>query len=706
MGRKTTVFFSMPLLSEAMLESGTDVLYGGAEVQMSLLIAQLRQNPDIRIILLDDRLPEIPGIECRSLSLVKHGVPGVSRLINARRKREYFAREDDGPGILLLTLAPSHKLMEMARECGIKTVFRINGDSILEDSVINKQPAVRAIQEMFAQFDLVVVQSEYQQELLESRFGIVAAPIVRNSVRDSGPGTPPMREYVLWVGRPAPLKRPWLFVQLARRFPAEQFLMVMPSSTNEALFEVIEAKSQKLSNLTLIAGLPHSEMPDVYRHAKAFVSTSMTEGVPSVFAEAAITGTPIVSLSVNPSSILSSGDIGFCAHDDFDRLSNKLEELLSDDGLRLRMSQAAREFALKEWDGFASLCSYMDAFETVLRFEQRAVNVDRRTWLINNRFARTFLRPPFRVARSIVAAARSIGVAVAGFMTRTVIRARSLVGNVGKVHMVLPSKNGRLKSLFLPVGYLYRRCPVYCAPGNIPGASVAGQPEVYAAVDRAAATIGSSTVIDLGCGKGRMVARLADHYEIFGVDYGPNIEFCRSNYGVGTWVESDFEHCNTFALPERVVKGSVVVCADVIEHLIDPIGLIRLIRDMLDTASIAIISTPDRILTRGVDHKGPPQNKMHVREWAIEEFRCLLESQGLHVDFADHTRASTNDSSETVIFCLCTSASLSQGQRSSVEAVCREVIHSWNSARPDEMQQERSAVIPNIIRDLVSSDSC
>jgi hypothetical protein len=81
-------------------------------------------------------------------------------------------------------------------------------------------------------------------------------------------------------------------------------------------------------------------------------------------------------------------------------------------------------------------------------------------------------------------------------------------------------------------------------------------------------------------------------------------------------------------LDAEKVKKAVIVCADVIEHLVNPLPLLHTIKNWLVDAPVAIISTPDRVLNRGVHHLGPPDNPKHVREWEVDEFRCFLEATG------------------------------------------------------------------------------
>ena len=114
----------------------------------------------------------------------------------------------------------------------------------------------------------------------------------------------------------------------------------------------------------------------------------------------------------------------------------------------------------------------------------------------------------------------------------------------------------------------------------------------------------------------------------------------------GEWLAIDLETTETLPVP----AGSVVVCSDVIEHLIHPERLVRLLGSCLDDAALVVISTPDRIRTRGGRHFGPSPNRGHVQEWSLRELVAFLTAEGLNVRHADHTRS--NDHQDALATCL------------------------------------------------------
>ena len=191
----------------------------------------------------------------------------------------------------------------------------------------------------------------------------------------------------------------------------------------------------------------------------------------------------------------------------------------------------------------------------------------------------------------------------------------------------------RPENYYIKDGYVPREFPEYCwkSPGDGTTQApqedgITWQPEVYPFAAENAERLGCKTIIDLGCGNATKLARLYRQHPdwtFVGVDYGPNLEWCRHNHGFGIWREADLEREASLCLEDGLIRDSIVVCADVIEHLMNPNPLLGMIHGMLIQGSKAVVlSTPERDLTYGIGHFGPSPNLCHVREWNVEEFRA------------------------------------------------------------------------------------
>ncbi|WP_441247336.1 class I SAM-dependent methyltransferase [Kitasatospora sp. McL0602] len=190
-------------------------------------------------------------------------------------------------------------------------------------------------------------------------------------------------------------------------------------------------------------------------------------------------------------------------------------------------------------------------------------------------------------------------------------------------------------------GYRHRTTVEYFA--DTTDDDVTWQPDVYPYVATLAEHSGFDTLIDLGCGRAGKLAALAAErpdWTYIGVDFGDNLAWSRDNHAFGQWIDADLEKTELLPLAPDLLRRSVVVCSDVIEHLLDPLPLLALTRNLLsDGCSVAVLSTPAREFRSGYDAPGPPRNPSHVREWASDEFQALLRACGFEIHYAGVTRS-------------------------------------------------------------------
>ena len=124
------------------------------------------------------------------------------------------------------------------------------------------------------------------------------------------------------------------------------------------------------------------------------------------------------------------------------------------------------------------------------------------------------------------------------------------------------------------------------------------------------------------------------------MDSGENLHWCRANHHFGEWIEANLATTRDLPLSPAVIKRSLVVCSDVVEHVLDPRPLLALVRGLLAAGSPgAVFSTPAREFRSGYETPGPPRNPSHVREWAGDDFQALLRACGFEIHYAGLTRS-------------------------------------------------------------------
>ena len=222
---------------------------------------------------------------------------------------------------------------------GKKVIFRLGSDKDADLEFWKGKGKLYSLYKFgLTHCDKVYVQSKNQRDMLKNGCGIEGT-IVKNVFDISEEGFF-NKEYILWVSRCEPLKRPELFVELARRLPNEKFLIIMPhankadSKLDERITEIIkEVKkaSGELDNLKYIPSVPFSQIQSYYNRAKLFVNTSEYEGFPNSFIQACIGKTGILSLRVNPDDFITRYNAGLCCNDDFEKAVEFIKGLTKKD---------------------------------------------------------------------------------------------------------------------------------------------------------------------------------------------------------------------------------------------------------------------------------------------------------------------------------------------------------------------------------------
>jgi glycosyltransferase involved in cell wall biosynthesis len=121
------------------------------------------------------------------------------------------------------------------------------------------------------------------------------------------------RDYVAWVGVLRQHKRPDRLVEIARQAPDIRFVVCGGPTTFRAppgYGEQIAAALRALPNVDYLGHVAPDKTLRVIAEASLLLSTSDEEGFPSVFLEAWASGTPVVSLEIDPDQIVRRAELG------------------------------------------------------------------------------------------------------------------------------------------------------------------------------------------------------------------------------------------------------------------------------------------------------------------------------------------------------------------------------------------------------------
>ncbi len=172
----------------------------------------------------------------------------------------------------------------------------------------------------------IIVQSKTQQILLQENFNI-NGEIIRNGLPCIS-HTLNSKEIVLWVGTIKEIKRPQFYIELAKRIPDQEFVMIGGGYDSEPQFyDHIVSGVRNVPNLNFKGFLPFAEVEKYFVHTKLFVNTAKDEGFPNTFLQAWRRGIPVASF-VDPDNLIKDHQLGIVVKD-IDEMAQKVNGFLA-----------------------------------------------------------------------------------------------------------------------------------------------------------------------------------------------------------------------------------------------------------------------------------------------------------------------------------------------------------------------------------------
>ena len=198
--------------------------------------------------------------------------------------------------------------------------------------------------------EIIIAQAEYQATALLDNYGLNATAVIPNFHPIADLVASSKRGFqILWVANLKPAKKPELFVELAKRFASKanvQFVMV--GAVQDSTYEYLLDQRGLPENLTYLGSRSIEEVNRLFAGADVFINTSDSdgEGFPNTFIQAWLREVPVVSLELDPDSVMTTHGIGMHCNGDIQFVQDALARLLGDDALRKEMGKKARDYAV------------------------------------------------------------------------------------------------------------------------------------------------------------------------------------------------------------------------------------------------------------------------------------------------------------------------------------------------------------------------
>ena len=335
-------FNSWPLFKEKSVG-----YFGGAEVQISLIVKELIKDKNFQVSLIVSDYGQKSVIKKNNLAIYKcltnplhYSLVILHLLYNlVKIKADVYVERTMNIKVGLVALFSKVFRKKFVYMVAHEWDCQLDLGGYLKN--ISKLMFIWGVK----QADLVVAQNEIQQKKLINNFSIKAelmlsvmkVPLVKKKLK---------RDSILWVGRADEWKRPLSFINLAKQFPNQQFVMVCRRGEDKDYFDKVMIKANQLTNIKFFLVVPFEEINNYYRKAKVFVNTSTAEGFPNTFLQAGLSKTPVLSLSVNPDNFIKLFHCGVWAKDSQKKLESGLRKLISQPGLAKNFGKNNYEYVV------------------------------------------------------------------------------------------------------------------------------------------------------------------------------------------------------------------------------------------------------------------------------------------------------------------------------------------------------------------------
>ena len=213
---------------------------------------------------------------------------------------------------------------------------------------------------------LLLAQTHHQQRTLELVLKRKAHLVGSGHPLPPPPRSKPSPPAVLWLANITPVKRPHLFVRLARALQGSgaHFLMA-GAAPDRHLLEAVLQDADGLPNFRYVGAVPFLQTAELFAHASLFVLTSEFEGLPNTLIQACLHGVPVISLGNDPDGILSRYGVGEVVADEH-ALVRSVASWLADEERRHRAAERAYQLACERFDIARVVGQLMELVEQAL----------------------------------------------------------------------------------------------------------------------------------------------------------------------------------------------------------------------------------------------------------------------------------------------------------------------------------------------------
>lgn len=347
-----------------LFEPACKEVIGGAEVDIYLLATELAKDKSFEVSCItadygQNNIEHRQGVKIlKGVDFKINPVSGAIKLWQAmtQANADIYFQEAASAGTFLVAM--------WCKMHSRKFAYRTANQGECDGTYFGKNKIMRtAFAWSLRQGAAVFTQNDIDSKNILNQYG-VSSEVVRNGQKIPEINSHSAGEYILWVGRSTPIKRPELFVRLAKEMPNERFVMICQQATGDQDYEKLAAQAGNVKNLEFIERVLFGEIEPYFEKARLLVNTSSSEGFPNTFVQACKWGVPILSLAVNPDGFPDNCGCGVSCGDDFQKFFDSLKYMLAENRY-IELGKNARKYAEQKHDLKIIIEEYKRLFNTL-----------------------------------------------------------------------------------------------------------------------------------------------------------------------------------------------------------------------------------------------------------------------------------------------------------------------------------------------------
>lgn len=367
---------NLPVLAPEFEQYGT----GGAQLQQTLLAkALVRRGYPVSMVVGDygqEDGASWSGVRTYKAYSAAEGIP-VVRFLHPRWTKLCAALRRASADVYYVSCAGAQvgQVAMWAAKNGRRMIFRVASDADCDPRrlLISYWRDRKLYEYGLRHASAVLTQSAKQQQLMLRNYGLESTTVC--SLVDPPEGMLPFAERdvsLLWISNIQQLKRPELFVELARRLDSCSASMVGGTMHRaQDLYRQIAVRAAGVGNLSFHGRLPYRAANRLFDRSRVFINTSETEGFPNTFLQAWIRGIPVVSF-VDPDEIIRREGLGHAVAS-LEEMMSAAQRLATDSRAWLEASARCRAYVARRYGEQQVLAPYLAAVGRVMAMPAFAI---------------------------------------------------------------------------------------------------------------------------------------------------------------------------------------------------------------------------------------------------------------------------------------------------------------------------------------------